>query len=175
MRTEKITDANADNRLVRRLYETAFPVEEQIPYDELTRLLATMPLDFTAYYDGPEFVGITMVLNRTDFNWWWYFAVSEHLRGRGYGQRILTSLTTQYSSRPLVLDIESPNQTDAPNPEQRLRRHQFYARNGFRDTPTLKSYDGIDYTIMLRGDGDFTQRDYDAIISDLFRFWHPAK
>lgn len=51
-----------------------------------------MPIDFMAYYDEDVFVGLTMVLNRKDFNWGWYFAVREELRGKGYGQHILTAL-----------------------------------------------------------------------------------
>lgn len=68
MRTEKITAENADNAEVRALYESAFPKEERIPYDDLKHLLGVMPIDFVTYYDGDRFVGLTMVLNRTDFN-----------------------------------------------------------------------------------------------------------
>lgn len=174
MRTEKITSVTVGNPALRRLYESAFPREEQIPYDDLISLLDTMPIDFTAYYDGDTFVGLTLVLNRPDFNWGWYFAVQESLRGQGYGQRILSVLKKQYAARPLVIDIESPWQQDCPNQEQRLRRYGFYRRNGFRDTPTFKSFDGIDFTIMLLGEGTFTQQDYDDIIHDLRMCWTSA-
>lgn len=166
----KITQANADDKGLRRLYETAFPVEEQIPYRDLFRLLATMPLDFKAYYEGEALVGLTVVLAHKDFNWFWYFAVSEELRGRGYGQQILTSLKEQYSGQSLIIDIESPNQV-CDNVEQRHRRHGFYLRNGFHDTDTGKSFEGIDYTIMVLGDKPFTQKDYDDIINELRAYW----
>lgn len=174
MNTIKITSDNVNDLKLRSLYETAFPKEEQIPYDDLKRLLKTMPIDFTAYYDDDTFIGLTMILNRPDFNWGWYFAVQEELRGKGYGQQILSSLKEQYADRPLVIDIESPRQEDAPNKEQRLRRYEFYKRNGFKDTPTFKSFEGIDYTIMLLGEGVFTQKDYDDIINDLRKFWQKA-
>ena len=48
-----INKTNATEQL-RRLYETAFPQEEQIPWDDLMQLIDTMPLDFTAYYDGAD-------------------------------------------------------------------------------------------------------------------------
>ncbi|WP_298452896.1 GNAT family N-acetyltransferase [uncultured Prevotella sp.] len=171
MRTERITADNVDNAELRYLYESAFPKEERIPYDELKRLLGVMPIDFMTYYDGDMFVGLTMVLNRTDFNWGWYFAVKEELRGRGYGQQILTALKAKYADRQLVIDIESPEQTNCNNIEQRRRRYEFYKRNGFRDTWTAKSFEGIDYTILLLGDGTFTQNDYDGIINELRKFW----
>ena len=52
----KITAANADEK-IKQLYETAFPEDEQIPWKDLMRLVEEMPLDFTAYYDGEEFIG----------------------------------------------------------------------------------------------------------------------
>ena len=54
------TAANADEK-IKHLYETAFPKDEQIPWDDLMRLIEEMPLDFTAYYDGEEFIGFTIV------------------------------------------------------------------------------------------------------------------
>ena len=77
---------------IKQLYETAFPEDEQIPWEDLMRLVGEMPLDFTAYYDGEAFIGFTIVYPRKSFNWFWYFAVNEELRGKGYGQQILTQL-----------------------------------------------------------------------------------
>lgn len=170
MITEKqVTAATADDQ-IRRLYETAFPVEEQIPWPDLMQLLGNMPLDFTAYYDGAVFVGLTIVYRRPTFNWFWYFAVSENLRSRGYGQQILTRLLDRYKASSNILDMESPEQICA-NREQRRRRHAFYLRNGFRDTGVGRSFDGIDYTIMMSGPGTFTMADYDLILAELRSFW----
>ena len=46
--TRQITAANADEK-IKQLYETAFPEGEQIPWNDLMRLVGEMPLDFTAY------------------------------------------------------------------------------------------------------------------------------
>ena len=89
MNTKQINAANADEKIM-QLYEMAFPEDEQIPWDDLMRLVGEMPLDFTAYYDGEAFIGFTIVYPRKSFNWFWYFAVREELRGQGYGQQILT-------------------------------------------------------------------------------------
>lgn len=50
MKDKTITAQNVDNQ-IKALYETAFPVEEQVPWKDLLRLIGEMPLDFTAYYD----------------------------------------------------------------------------------------------------------------------------
>lgn len=172
LRTIPITSKNADNEELRRLYWTAFPVEEQIPYDDLIHLLDAMSIDYTAYYDGELLVGLTMVLRLPRFNWGWYFAVREELRGKGYGQSILSAVLEKYRSEyPFVIDIESPLQPDAPNPEQRSRRHAFYLRNGLKDTGTSRTYNGITYTIMTSSDEPFTQQDYDSLVAALRAAW----
>lgn len=168
----QITKDNADEP-IRRLYETAFPEGEQIPWEDLVRLIEKMPLDFTAYYEDEQFIGFTITYPRRTFNWYWYFAVCEELRGKGYGQRIFSQLMKKYQGRSSVLDMESPYQEPCPNPEQRKRRHAFYMRCGFRDTHLFKTYNGITMTIMMVGPGTFTMQDWDDIVGELKRFWWP--
>ena len=171
-KTKNISSANANDRQLRQLYETAFPEGEQIPYDELIQLLNLMDIDYTAYYEGEMLVGQTMVLRLPRYNWGWYFAVREELRGKGYGQTILTSVLDKYrDSKPFVIDIESPLQPDAPNPEQRKRRHAFYLRNGLKDTGTNRTYNDITFTIMSSSDAPFTQQDYEDIVTALRAAW----
>ena len=172
LKTIEINSGNADNQALRQLYGSAFPVEEQIPYNDLIYLLDKLDIDYTAYLDGEAFVGLTMVLRLNRYNWGWYFAVCEELRGKGYGQEILSALLKKYQDKlPFIIDIESPLQADAPNPEQRQRRHAFYVRNGLKDTPTSRTFDGITYTIMTNSDEPFTQQDYDDIIAALRSVW----
>jgi len=157
---------------IKQLYETAFPEDEQIPWNDLMRLVKEMALDFTAYYDGETFIGFTIVYPRKQFNWFWYFAVQEELRGKGYGQQILTQLIEKYKGKTCVLDMESPTQV-CENMEQRRRRHAFYLRNGFRDTNVYRTYNDITMTIMMMGQGTFTIQDWDDIIHELQQFWWP--
>lgn len=169
--TKQITAANADEQM-KRLYETAFPEGEQIPWDDLIRLVEEMPLDFTAYYEDGEFIGFTIVYPRKSFNWYWYFAVRDELRGKGYGQQILTMLLEHYKGQTCVLDMESPTQV-CENIIQRKRRHEFYLRNGFRDTYVYRTYNDITMTIMMIGPGTFTMNDWDEIVEELKCFWWP--
>ena len=170
MTTKKIPAAIADVK-IKRLYETAFPEDEQIPWEDLLRLIGEMPLDFTAYYDGEELIGFTIVYPRESFNWFWYFAVREELRGKGYGLQILTLLIEHYKGQTCVLDMESPYQDPCPNPDQRKHRHDFYLRNGFRDTNVYRTYNDITWTIMMMGEGTFTMQDWDEITNELKHFW----
>ena len=172
LKTVQITSDSALDEQLRRLYTTAFPVEEQIPYDDLPYLMDALSIDYTAYYEGETLVGLTMVLSLAKYNWWWYFAVCEPLRGKGYGQQILKAILEKYRTNcPLILDIESPFQADAPNPAQRQRRYDFYLRNGLRDTETSRTYNGITYRILSSSDEPFTQQDYSDIIASLHSVW----
>lgn len=176
MTEKQITPTETIDPLLRRLYESAFPVEEQIPWDDLLVLTEKMPLDFTAYYDdlnrllGLSIVYPRQVLKPMKANWFWYFAVPEELRGRGFGKSILKRLVKKYDGCTNILDMESPEQV-CDNSLQRHRRHQFYLHNGFRDTGVGRSFGGIDYTIMMNGEGSFTMKDYDEIIAELRSFW----
>ena len=169
MTTRQITAANADDQ-IRQLYETAFPEGEQIPWEDLLRLIGEMPLDFTAYYDCYNFIGFTIVYPRKSFNWYWYFAVRQELRGKGYGQQILTQQIERYKGQTCVLDMESPTQV-CENSDQRMRRHAFYLRNGFRDTNVYRTYNDITMTIMMMGEGTFTMQDWDDIVDELKKYW----
>lgn len=167
---KQIKDTDIDNEEVRRLYETAFPVEEQIPWDDLMVLVETMPLDFNIYYNDDKLMGFFIVYPRPSFNWFWYFVVPKQMRGKGVGQKILSRQIEKYKDSTNILDIESPEQV-CENQAVRRRRHAFYLRNGFRDTGIRRSFGGIDYTIIMIGDGTFTMQDYDQIIAELRSHW----
>ena len=133
MKIKQITKANANDNQLKLLYQTAFPENEQIPWNDLIRLIEEMNLDFTAYYEDNNFIGFTIIFPHKKFNWFWYFAVIPELRGQGKGRKILAALIEKYKGKNIVLDMESPKQ-ECDNKEQRIRRHNFYSRNGFRDT-----------------------------------------
>jgi len=170
MKKKSITAANSDEQ-IRQLYETAFPEEEQIPWDDLMRLIGEMHLDFTAYYDGDTFVGFTIIYPRPSFTWYWYFAVRDELRSKGYGQQILSNVIERYKGQTTVFDMESPRQ-ECANSEQRKRRHKFYLRNGFRDTNVYRRFDEVEMTIMMMGEGSFTINDWNDITNELKQFWN---
>lgn len=155
---------------LRRLYETAFPVEEQIPYPDLVRLLPVMPIAYSAWYAGDSFVGLTLVCEWPTANWFWYFAVADGMRGRGYGSMVLKAVMARYLGRVLVLDIESPRQ-QCVNLEQRRRRHAFYLRHGLLDTGLERTFSGVTYTMLASADSVFTDSDYESLLAELGRCW----
>lgn len=66
--TERKVTRDTAQKQMKVLYEKAFPKDEQIPWVDLIRLVEEMPLNFTAYYNGEEFIGFTIVYPRKSFN-----------------------------------------------------------------------------------------------------------
>lgn len=159
-----ITAVDGNDPQIRSLYQTTYILTEH-PWDDFMELKSLKKLDITAYYDGDVFVGFTITYLSHSFIWDWYFAVKEEFRGQGYGQSILSKYLEKYKGKKVIIDIESPDQV-CDNTELRQRRHAFYLRNGFRDTEVGHSYEGIDYTFMMIGEGTFTREDYDDIINE---------
>ena len=170
MKIKQITKANANDNQLKLLYQTAFPENEQIPWNDLIRLIEEMNLDFTAYYEDNNFIGFTIIFPHKKFNWFWYFAVIPELRGQGKGRKILAALIEKYKGKNIVLDMESPKQ-ECDNKEQRIRRHNFYSRNGFRDTNLYRKYENLEMTIMIIGNDTFTMQDWNNIVAELRKFW----
>ena len=164
LRTIEINSGNIDDDELRRLYESALPADEKIPYDKLIHLLNYLDTDFKAYYEGEILVGMTIVYRLPNYNFGVYFAVREDLRGKGYGQKILSALLEKYrSGHPFILITESPMQKDAPNPELRKRRHNFYLRNGFRDTGVYYTDESGTFNVMSNSQRPFTQQDFEKM------------
>ena len=59
-----------------------------------------------------------------------FFAVGVSYRSCGYGSEILSRLKELYPAYQIVLDIEAADES-APNLVQRIRRRDFYRRNGY--------------------------------------------
>lgn len=170
IKATQITKTNANDEQLKLLYQTAFPENEQIPWNDLVPLIDKMNLDFTTYYESDKFIGFTIVFPHKQFNWFWYFAVIPELRGQGKGRKILAALIEKYKGKNVVLDMESPKQ-ECDNLEQRIRRHDFYIRSGFRDTNLYRKYDNLEMTIMITGNATFTMKDWDNIVAELRKFW----
>ena len=170
LKSVQINSTNVNNDELKKIYESAFTGGEQYPYSDIIRIVKESGehCDYTAYYDGDLLVGLTMVYLLKRFNFGAYFAVREDLRGKGYGQTILTSLLEKYSKgNPFIIGAESPLKEKAPNQEIRKRRHAFFIRKGLRDTGITYNYNGVLFTIMSNSNAPFSQEDFDEINATL--------
>ena len=131
----------------KKLYNTAFPKYERIPYFILKLFTLNKNVKFTEYYDNNVFVGITYTAE-TDYTLYlYYFAISDNLRGKGYGSKILNHLKTLYPNKTITLNIE-PLDENSTNYNDRLRRYEFYKRNGFYNSGYTVYEVGGGFTVL---------------------------
>ena len=160
-----------DRPLVQPLYESGFPTAERLPYEMLVRFADKMPVDFFVYRSEDRFVGFTYTAYFKNTAWLFYFAVEQELRGEGYGSLILAELLTTLKTDRIIIDIESTDQA-SENTAERASRKSFYERAGFKDTDISRSYRGITYQIMVRGEGGISEEEYSGFINTLHQIWH---
>mgnify|MGYP003295565853 CR=1 FL=1 len=128
---KKFNRANEYLDEVVNLYETAFPIEERFPMDDLLDFIDQGLMDFDAIYLEEDFIGITATFENELGAYLIYFAVKEEHRNKGYGSIIISSLINKYKNvKPLIIAIESLDK-NALDYKLRCRRCNFYTRNGF--------------------------------------------
>lgn len=141
---------------VRDLLRSAFPRSQQMPVWLLLLLSKRRNVDFLAFYDGDALCGFSFEVGSADMLFVMYLAVSGKIRSRGYGSRMLDDIKRRAGERPVVLDIE-PLDPKADNYSQRVRRLEFYRRNGFFETGHVLREPRNEYT-LLSTDGTLDPR-----------------
>lgn len=123
---------------VRRLYLSAFPKIERHPVMELFSASARGRAEFLNFTDGGKFIGLAYMIVRGSVAFLLYFAVDDSKRNKGYGSAILGTIRERYDGKDVVLLIESLHEK-CDNMDIRIRRKDFYLRNGFHDTGLIQS------------------------------------
>lgn len=145
--TQPVTPFLPEYRFIKQLYYRSFPGYEQEAWLRLMFKRLFTRADFTAYYDGQQFVGFTYIVHHQGIHYLLYLAVNDQIRSRGYGSRILQQLNDTYAEDTLVLDIEQLDPSAANN-HQRQRRLKFYQKNGFDLTNRLTPTPEVTYQML---------------------------
>lgn len=157
---------------IKNLCATAFPKNEQMPMWILLLLSKRNGIDFTAYYDNDTFCGISYTVFKNNTVFVLYLAVNDKIRSKGYGSKILDSIKKNYNGKSIVLNIE-PLDSNAENYEQRVKRFEFYKRNGFSSTNHLINDISGKY-LILSTSKSFSVKAYKDTIKKLsFGFYNP--
>ena len=165
----QITKENSDNKEIKELYESSFPREEKLKYEDLFQHYDGIQMDFKAYYDDEEnLVAIYVSYVMKKYTYGAFLAVVEKLRGKGYGKKIVLDIIERAKTGNIVLgEVESPSQTDAKNLEIRKRRLAFYLRNGAVDTGIHIKDNGVEYTIVTTTKEPIPEEDIEEITKTL--------
>ena len=89
---------------IKKLYDEAFPKEEQIPFWILRKASRTSTADLMQVYDDDLLVGFIHLVYFEDVVYLYYFAIEPDERGQGYGSKILQALRRRFSARRIILN-----------------------------------------------------------------------
>lgn len=165
MRSRPVIPCTPTYRRVRKLFLEAFPPEERRPFWSLWLLsVLKRAVSLRAWLLDGTFCGFTLTVCTDVYLYISFIAVSPEVRSRGCGTRILDALKESYG-KPVLVEIEAPEE-GAENQTQRLRRREFYLRNGFSPLNREITGRGVRYELLSTG-ADYDREAYMAIFPHL--------
>ena len=153
-------------RKFKKLYIKSFPAEERAPYflliDRAKKGKADM---FAAVDEKGGFSGILYMLKNDGIAYIFYLAVSKDKRGKGIGGEILSAMKEHYKGRRIFLARERIEKSSG-NFAERIKRREFYIRNGFTDYPDRFIREGIVVYAFMGIGGKVSRKEYETLITD---------
>ena len=90
-------------------------------------------------------------------------------RGKGFGSKILESIKQKYINYRIVLCIEQIDK-NSNNYKQRIKRKEFYTKNGFKDASYTIKERSIRYDMLYYNQNDkkVTLQEFQEMMKDYF-------
>jgi len=155
-----------DFNMIEQLYDEAFPKQEQVPMGILLSRAKSKNIHFEAYYDGDIFIGFTYVMIGKDITYLFYLATSAEVRGKGYGEQILNLIKNNNLKQRLVLTCMAEDE-EADDNDLRLRRQNFYLRNGYTHAGFSCNMNG-NHMVAFTQNGKVSTEEFLAVFK---KFW----
>ena len=146
MQLKILPQTSKDKLMADAINEEAFPECERNSLDDLYASDTADKLEMLGIYDDDEIVGFFTVRIFKNIRYLAYFAVRHDKRSAGIGSRALKLLSERYPDAQIVTEFETPDES-CENNALRLRRRDFYLRNGFHETGWYSFYDDTEFTI----------------------------
>lgn len=107
----------------KNLFESAFPLQERPPFDELKKRNSNFHFLVATSGDDDQPVGILTYWSFPDFIYIEHFAIDESLRNQGLGKAVFLNFLSQHPGQ-VVLEVELPHDDISDH------RIEFYASMG---------------------------------------------
>jgi len=147
------------------LYST-MPHEEIISNQEFERFKNCGACPYFVY-SNDCIVGLTYVFEHDVIIYVCYLAVVSEYQNKGMGSAILRELKQLYHNKPLVLSIES---LDNSNP-QTIKRYNFYRKNGFEFQHLSYVWQGVNLSLLADQTIDkFAYKEHFGKIFDYYNY-----
>lgn len=131
-----------DREYFEQVNDEAFPLSERMSMDEIFSFALDTNTDVIGIYDTCTPVGFAVLLKNQECAYVYYLAIDNRIRSKGYGTAALKKIFEAYPQLQIILDFEEID-ANADNNAQRIRRKNFYLRNGFHETGN--------YTLLREG------------------------
>lgn len=164
------TAGSLDKKFILDLYMSAFPEEERKPFSLIERKAAMGEMEILLIKENGKRAGFAITALRDDLVLLDYFAVAPEYRGQGIGSDTLQMLLAMYSDRQFYLEIELPDEK-APNQPDRIRRKEFYLRNGMLEADIRIELFGVDMELLASMPGleyEQCERLYRSLIGPMY-------
>lgn len=148
---KRVKSSLPEYKKIKRLYLTAFPPEERPSFFTVMSRAYREDVDFWGVYADGRWVGLAYVISMGDLSYLFYLAVSETQRGKGCGSAIMRTLKRMYEGQRLFLALEQLDES-ADNYEERVRRRQFYLKNGLKPINCRIREGSVTYDVMGTSD-----------------------
>lgn len=129
----KLSPETKDRKYFEQINDEAFPLSERMSFDEIFDFASVTNTDILGIYDDGNPVGFAVLLKNAQCGYIYFIAIDSRTRSKGYGGAAMQKMMEAYPELQLVLDFEVMDE-NAENNRQRVRRKNFYLRNGFHET-----------------------------------------
>lgn len=144
MQTIIVKENFKDMDKLNNLAKEAFPTGEYFPPEDTIKIKNS---NLYALYDNDLFIGYMAIKTFKNMAYLFFLAIDSNLRSKGYGGQALKEFRKLYPNYQLVLDLELIDES-AKNNNQRIRRKDFYIKNGYKKTGKGVYYFGVYYEIL---------------------------
>lgn len=144
------------------LYVSAFPPEERPPEEMFFSSALKKDNELYGIYENNQFIGFTDLLFYKDLCYLFFLAVSPEFRNKGYGSQIIKEIFKMYPDKNFILCYDEIDEKYRDN-SIRIRRRDFYYRNGFLDNNLKTCEYGVRYDTCYHGSHQVSFEDYQGL------------
>lgn len=162
----KLSPNNKDRIYFERINDEAFPPSERMSFDGIFDFASDTNTDILGIYDDETPIGFAVILKNEECGYVYFIAIDSNTRSKGYGSVAMRKMFELYPNLQLVLDFEVIDEK-AENNEQRIRRKNFYLKNGFHETGNYTMLRDERFEIVCSG-GELRKEAF----KDLLRILH---
>lgn len=161
----KMNRNSCDIPLLEKLNNQAFPENERISVEDMFCFSENDGRDILGIYTDNKFSGFFIIMRFMKCAYICYFAVCPEKRSQGIGGNALCLLKKYYPDCHMVVDFEATDE-NAENNQQRIRRRNFYYRNGFFKTGYFQFYMKTEFEIAC-SEQYFDKTEFEGLIVEI--------